>query len=215
MQCWSEDKIERFARQLARAGIDPFARVAAGTLGNEEPPGEAAEFLSHVQTCVRCGELLDLVWDIESAFLNREGDESPEGAEERIELRAMGSDYDGLEIEPGSGGSPFRVAADSPQDAHAPEKGDVLPTDPPVVSLSSEDGSCVVRIFPSTSEAGATAVLLQPPEKTSIHPKRPEQPSTTIVLDIDGQRFPFDEHGFARIPMDLLPRMRVLLCLAR
>ncbi|MBU1950762.1 MAG: hypothetical protein KJ927_18760 [Candidatus Eisenbacteria bacterium] len=51
---------------------------------------------------------------------------------------------------------PFSLAADSP------EKGkNYFPTDSPVLSLASEDGSYLVRIFPKASGQGAVAVLIR------------------------------------------------------
>ena len=132
---------------------------------------EIAAFLAHARSCVRCRELLALFRDGERML--------------RVELsvpkvlplspvrptRAEGS---GRSLTP----EEFELAAETSRPAQSS-----------VLTLTTEDGSFLVRVFPQAPQGGATAVLVASAEG-----------GAHVALRIGDIDYPFDDKGISEIP---------------
>ncbi len=160
MDCWSEEAIEREARKMSRG---------------DRP--QDAEFLDHARSCVRCGELLLLFQNAERGMeLELSALPSVPGAHV-LRLRPARSGVAGRKLD-ALKPVEFDLAADT---RRAEQKR--------VITLTTEGGSFLVRLFPNDPEPGATAVLVAS-----------QGDPTRITLPIGKDEFPFGADGIARIP---------------
>jgi hypothetical protein len=198
MACWSEPEIEAAARRLCDAGVFLGAEASPAPAS---VPADLVALLEHVAGCVRCRELLVLFQETErrtAEALSKmaEGADAPPPLAERpgevLEIPLVPATEAWGEIAAGSEGIeeeplPYALAADTPGcEREGEEEG-------PVLSLTSADGRYVVRIFPAASGAGATAVLLGPPEGEGPAAGR-------ISLRVGDEEIPFGEDGTLRLP---------------
>jgi hypothetical protein len=160
MECWKEEAIEWAA-----------IRVVDG----ERSP-EIDRLIAHARECVRCGELLALFEGMERGIRRdlpvarilplvrlHAGDRRPSPAGD-LEFASTPSAYD--------------LAAETAKPAQTMD-----------VTLSTEDGSLYVRIFPIAGGKGAHAVLLSPADAQD-----------SVSLRIGGVAYPFDDSGIVEIP---------------
>lgn len=157
--CWEEERIEGAALRL----VD----IESGE-ERERLPADLEPFLAHAEGCFRCGELLALFLDVERQVRAGGGggevsiiilEEVREGPEIRLTERER------VEL-------PVALAADSADGKRGAEQEADIPSPR---SYASADGRFLIRVMPNRSGEGATAVLLQCPEKERVpHIYRPE-----------------------------------------
>lgn len=211
--CFRESVIERVAKLLVRRGWTQPQGMEGLLL--PRPPGgdpdldsQALRLLGHARDCFRCRDVLHLFAVVEEDF-RRTLKESPSLPVEVADLVAADAAATPLRIiqlhppRPGPGRRPpanadelreteYAWAAATPGDDPPPE----LTWDTRVLTLGSDDGRFLVRIFPNESGNQATAVLVNeevPGEWKGLRP-RP-------FLRIGGREYAFDAQDIARLPV--------------
>jgi hypothetical protein len=101
----------------------------------------------------------------------------------------------------------FSLAADS-----AEEDADPYPGESPVLSLASEGGDYIVRIFPKASGNGATAILLKgvPSSKAQANMNSSDS-EMEFLLRIGDIEYAFDEDGLLSLPEFPAPSIQIVV----
>ncbi len=230
MRCWNERSIDLAAVRLADRG---FSGLLESILRRSEAiPPDLIPFLAHATQCVRCAELLELLLDAETrerdAAVLDELAASPGGEIETGQIEAGSAAFrprlhllplyrvpvprrlSGTEeMETEEEG--YALAADS---ADLPTEAGQILGDAWVLTLATEDGRYLVRIIPSESEPGATAVLIRAGRSDASEPGQDESsaptahpgggesdgPAPEFLLRIGGRDYPFDQNGVLALP---------------
>ncbi len=146
-------------------------RAAISVVDGERSP-ETDAFLAHARGCVRCGELLALFEGMERGIRR----DLPEARVHPLVRLSRGPDSP--EWPEPSVPAEFEVAAETAR-----------PTSISDMTLSTEDGRFIVRIFPKPEGSGARGVLI-----TAV-----DAPARVSLL-IGGVAYAFDDSGIVEIP---------------
>jgi hypothetical protein len=206
MRCFDERSIDSAAICLADLG---FSGDITSILSRDVAiPFAFAPIVAHAGRCFRCAELLELF--LETELLSRQP------ARCLAADSAQGPAYESEMVLPLRRARSTTGTLDPPEDAREREDYDLAadsapPVDPEdvlgntwVLTLSTDDGRYVVRVFPQEGGRGAVAVLIR-----AADPESPAEQSgdgdaggggSCLFLRIGNRDLPFDEKGMLTLP---------------
>ena len=202
MKCWDEESIE-----LAAIRLLDLEKTGG------EVPKDLRELTDHASTCFRCRELLKLFREMEVRFRVADEEAARDQRDGEVRILAL-SPIEPRSEEPPPAQEDWEGQTAAPLAADTqPERGSVDEEAPSrrVLSLVSEDGQFLVRIFENERAAGATAILMSQDDPSVPGASPLPFFAAKISIRYADEECPFDAEGNAQLPVFPRSDMRLVI----